>query len=320
MEFDNTCLHCQHYFDVNNLKTERRRKLMKHSDVDLIETIANCYQLEENLLRKYVEENEDTYVCDACFESLKTIYNSQKKCKQLTDTLKEKVSNNFKNLTIKLEYVRGNNSVKRNRDCLTPSKTGCTPKGKKLSPPTGSTPKGNRRRLQFSTPIPRTQTQSHSQTQSPGPKVKVQIDYRQSKRKSNLQGPTKLACRALVMKQYKTTLNHLLQIDEVKKELVNTVKKTINQEVNKVYTTFNRAGLCTSYKSTLSTIDRICENFDLPAKKWANKVAEMHNKENSNTKDSSLESENRNHANSMTYCNTFKLLFQNLKIAIMPII
>ena len=106
---------------MNNLKTERRRKqLMKHSDVDLIETTANWYQLEENLLRKYVEENEDPYVYDACFKSLKTIYNSQKKCKQLTDTLKEKVSNNFKNLTIKLEYVR---SVRRNRDRLTPSNT-----------------------------------------------------------------------------------------------------------------------------------------------------------------------------------------------------
>ncbi|VDI02117.1 Hypothetical predicted protein [Mytilus galloprovincialis] len=233
MEFNNTCLHCQHYCDVNNLnmlKTERRRKLMKHSDVDLIETISNCYQLEEYLLRKYVEENEDTYVCDACFKSLKVIYNSQKKkCKQLTDTLKEKVLNNFKNFTIKLEYVHGNNNEKRNRDCLIPSKTGCTPKGKKLSPPKGSTPKGNRRRLQFSTPIPRTQTQS--QNQSPGPKVKVQIDYRQSKRKTNLQGPTKLACKAFVMKQYKTALNHLLQIDKNKKELVNTVKKTINQEV-----------------------------------------------------------------------------------------
>ncbi|CAC5382902.1 unnamed protein product [Mytilus coruscus] len=166
MEFDNTCLHCQHYFDVNNLKTERRRKLMKHSDVDLIETIANCYQLEENLLRKYVEENEDTYVCDACFKSLKTIYNSQKKCKQLTDTLKEKVSNNFKNLTIKLEYVRGNNSVKRNRDCLTPSKTGCTPKGKKFSPPRGSTPQRQQKETAVLTPLPRTQTQSHSQNQS----------------------------------------------------------------------------------------------------------------------------------------------------------
>ncbi|VDI63437.1 Hypothetical predicted protein [Mytilus galloprovincialis] len=219
-----------------------------------------------NLLRKFVEENEDTYVCDACFKSLKTIYNSQKKCKQLTDTLKEKVSNNFKNLTIKLEYERGNNSVKRNRDCLTPSilsRLGITPKGKKFSPPRGSTPKGNRRRLQFSTPLPRTQTQPHSQNQSPVPKVKVQIDYRQSKRKTYLQGPTKLACRALVMKQYKTALNHLLQIDEVKKELVNTVKKTINQEVNKVYTSFNmfnRAGLSTSYTLTLSTIDRRYEN------------------------------------------------------------
>ncbi|VDI76607.1 Hypothetical predicted protein [Mytilus galloprovincialis] len=46
------------------------------------------------------------------------------------------------------------------------------------------------------------------------------VDYRQSKRKTNLQGPTKLACRALVMNQYKTALNHLLQIDKVKKELV----------------------------------------------------------------------------------------------------
>ncbi|VDI17822.1 Hypothetical predicted protein [Mytilus galloprovincialis] len=154
-------------------------------------------------------------------------------------------------------------------DCLKlmENKTGCTPKGKKFSPPRRSTPKGNRRRLQFSTPLPRTQTQPHSQNQSPVPKVKVQIDYRQSKRKTYLQGPTKLACRALVMKQYKTALNHLLQIDEVKKELVNTVKKTINQEVNKVYTSFNmfnRAGLSTSYTLTLSTIDRRYESFDLP--------------------------------------------------------
>ncbi|VDI28464.1 Hypothetical predicted protein [Mytilus galloprovincialis] len=44
--------------------------------------------------------------------------------------------------------------------------------------------------------------------------LEMQIHYHKSKRKTNLQGPTKLACRALVMKQYKTTLNHLLQINE----------------------------------------------------------------------------------------------------------
>ena len=38
-----------------------------------------------------------------------------------------------------------------------------------------------------------------------------------------------------------------------------------------VYSTFNRAGLCSSYKSTLNTIDRICESFDSPVKHWAKK-------------------------------------------------
>ena len=36
------------------------------------------------------------------------------------------------------------------------------------------------------------------------------------------------------MKQYKTALNHLIQIDEVKEELIGTIKKTINQEINQV--------------------------------------------------------------------------------------
>ncbi|CAC5381732.1 unnamed protein product [Mytilus coruscus] len=71
-------------------------------------------------------------------------------------------------------------------------------------------------------------------------------------------------------------------------QAINSVLMFRGHVRTKVYTTFNRAGLSTSYKSTLSTIDRICESFDLPVKKWANKVAEMHNKENSNTKDSSL--------------------------------
>ncbi|CAC5389064.1 unnamed protein product [Mytilus coruscus] len=35
-----------------------------------------------------------------------------------------------------------------------------------------------------------------------------------------------------------------------------------------VYTTFNRAGLSSSYKSTLNTIDKLCEKFDEPVKRW----------------------------------------------------
>lgn len=59
----------------------------------------------------------------------------------------------------------------------------------------------------------------------------IHIGYRHSDRNTNLQGPSKLACRALVMKQYKTALNHLLQIPEVKKELVSCIKTTIKHEM-----------------------------------------------------------------------------------------
>lgn len=40
-----------------------------------------------------------------------------------------------------------------------------------------------------------------------------------------------MACKAIVQKQYKTALNHLLQIDDAKKELSNAVKKKINHEI-----------------------------------------------------------------------------------------
>ncbi|CAC5365421.1 unnamed protein product [Mytilus coruscus] len=109
----------------------------------------------------------------------------------------------------------------------------------------------------------------------------VQIDYRQSKRKTNLQGPTKLACRALVMKQYKTALNHLLQIDEVKKKLVNTVKKTINQELNKVCSDKNsvlrssniaRFSWKTVHKQLLNTCPTTVDLLKLLAGKKENNV------------------------------------------------
>jgi hypothetical protein len=49
---------------------------------------------------------------------------------------------------------------------LTPSKSGCTPKAKRLIRTPSSTPKKNRGRLHFKTPQP-------TNTDSPGPKVKV---------------------------------------------------------------------------------------------------------------------------------------------------
>ncbi|VDI08139.1 Hypothetical predicted protein [Mytilus galloprovincialis] len=41
----------------------------------------------------------------------------------------------------------------------------------------------------------------------------------------------------------------------------------------KVYTTFNRAGLSSSYKSTLNTIDKLCEKFDEPVKRWTEQLS-----------------------------------------------
>lgn len=40
-----------------------------------------------------------------------------------------------------------------------------------------------------------------------------------------------------------------------------------------VYTTFNRAGLSSSYKSTLNTIDKLCEKFDEPVKRWTEQLS-----------------------------------------------
>jgi hypothetical protein len=59
----------------------------------------------------------------------------------------------------------------------------------------------------------------------------VQLEFKGSCRQTDLKGPGKLACRSIVQKQYKTALNHLLKIDDAKKELANTVRKTISREV-----------------------------------------------------------------------------------------
>jgi hypothetical protein len=45
-----------------------------------------------------------------------------------------------------------------------------------------------------------------------------------------------MACKAIVQKQYKTALNHLLEIEDAKKELSNTIKKRLNREVQQLCT------------------------------------------------------------------------------------
>ena len=48
--------------------------------------------------------------------------------------------------------------------------------------------------------------------------------------------------------------------------------------VFQVYTTFNRAGLSSSYKSSIRHVDQICQNFDQPVRNWANRVASHYTK------------------------------------------
>lgn len=168
MECVSSCIHCQHLFNGNNLKVERRRKVGKHSDVDLVEVISNCYQLDEDLFRQFVEKR---MYATPVFLILKGINTGQKTCSQLVNTLKTNASNDFNNFTIKFDSDLKKN-LKRSRSCLSPTKTGCTPKRKKKSPPANiHTPSTNRRRLQFATPTAR---RSQSKTRSsPGPRVKV---------------------------------------------------------------------------------------------------------------------------------------------------
>jgi hypothetical protein len=85
--------------------------------------------------------------------------------------LKTNASNDFKIFSIKFDFDL-KKSLKRNRACLSPTKTGCTPKRKKKSPPANiHTPSTNRRGLQFATPTTRrSESKTHS---SPGPRLKV---------------------------------------------------------------------------------------------------------------------------------------------------
>ncbi|CAC5365426.1 unnamed protein product [Mytilus coruscus] len=117
MEFDNTCLHCQHYFDVNNLKTERGRKLMKHSDVNLIETIANCYQLEENLLESILKKMRTLIIC-------KSFDLPVKKWANKVAEIHNKENSNTKDSSLDLTHQKVPDLSQENLNLPTPMKCG----------------------------------------------------------------------------------------------------------------------------------------------------------------------------------------------------
>ena len=92
-----------------------------------MEVISNCYQLDEDLFRQFVEKR---MYATPVFLILKGINTGHKKCSQLVNTLKTNASNDFNNFTIKFDSDM-KKSLKRNRSCLSPTKTGCTPKREK---------------------------------------------------------------------------------------------------------------------------------------------------------------------------------------------
>ncbi|XP_071136764.1 uncharacterized protein [Mytilus edulis] len=264
------CFHCTQVFDLNNLKNEKRRNLKNEiKEVNAVKILSECYEIDEEQIRNVVDLRvDDVFICNQCVITLKAVFTCETKLKNLVNNIKKSASPQFIEFANKFQTVVDQDedeypaintiekcpsttekcpttTKKRALHAITPSKSGCTPRGKRnrfLTPSKGT----RRRQLKFQTPKP-PQTPKSSQTpsscrkltetsnlQSPGPKVKVQIGFRSSQKNSLLQGPGKLACRAIVMKQYKTALNHLLQIDEVKKDLATTVKKTLDEEAQTI--------------------------------------------------------------------------------------
>ncbi|CAC5420066.1 unnamed protein product [Mytilus coruscus] len=138
--------------------------------------------LQKKTLRSYVDSAESCYVCSKYFATLQGICRSQKCYNNLTENLKKAASLNFVNFktectSLSVHHAKSveilNSSIKkRPRSCLTPMKSGCTPKGKKLVTP--STPKANRRRLNFSNSPRKTPNSTRKKiSASPWPRVKV---------------------------------------------------------------------------------------------------------------------------------------------------
>jgi hypothetical protein len=108
MERLDTCVHCIHVFDLNKLKSEKRRSVGKlHSDVDLITTLSFCYDLDELKLRNAIGFDESSYfVCDSCFNNLRSIFVSLNKCNQLKAKLSTRVSPSYRLLCDKEVQLR----------------------------------------------------------------------------------------------------------------------------------------------------------------------------------------------------------------------
>jgi hypothetical protein len=172
-------------FDLTNLKGEKRRNIGKqNNELNIINQLAKFYDLPVSNLRAFVDsahECHDIFVCDQCFNSLKSLTVSQAKSDKILNNLKNSASSDFNSLTSKLQYqtektctfAETSSTKKRPLHHLTPSKSGCTPKGKRIHRQT-VTPKVNRRRLIFAqTPTP---CKSTHKPRSPGPKAaKVKV-------------------------------------------------------------------------------------------------------------------------------------------------
>ncbi|VDI15130.1 Hypothetical predicted protein [Mytilus galloprovincialis] len=69
---------------------------------------------------------------------------------------------------------------------------------------------------------------------SPDPKVKVHLGFKVGSRQTTLNESRKLACRAIVLKQYKTVINHLLKIEDLKKDIFQITKNKMNHELQQI--------------------------------------------------------------------------------------
>ncbi|CAC5390067.1 unnamed protein product [Mytilus coruscus] len=370
-----TCFHCTHVFDLKNLTKECRRNIHKiHGEINILETLESVYSGVE--LHDFSGFEQDCFVCSKCYNVIQGIYRSQKKLSTLTDSLKSVASIKFsslnpENTTVVTPWIKScslaqekqSPTKKRSRECLTPVKSGYTPHGKKPLAASCQTQKARRKRLNFNKTPRQTPKSTRQSPVSPGPKVKVHLGFKGSSRQTTLKGSSKLACRAIVLKQYKTAINHLLQIEDLKKDIFQITEKKMNQELHQIcqakesvlrtknlekfswkraynelkqtcplvtefmlliagnknkqiprivssiaillfnrnsqmgaiqainsilmfrghirtmiYTTFNRAGLCSSYKSNIRHVDQICQNFDQPVRNWTNRVASHYTK------------------------------------------
>ncbi|VDI71970.1 Hypothetical predicted protein [Mytilus galloprovincialis] len=80
-----------------------------------------------------------------------------------------------------------------------------------------------------------------------GKKQIVHLGFKGSSRQTTLKGSSKLACRAIVLKQYKTAINHLLQIEDLKKDIFQITKK---KDEPGAATNMSSKGECVKYKES----------------------------------------------------------------------